>query len=64
MNPSLVLGPLLFIAFFLVIRKFWWWYWGIGRMIDALEDIAESLRTLPTVKIYDQQSKRRPPRAA
>lgn len=59
-----LVGAGVFIVFFLAVRKFWWWYWGIGRMVDALEDIAASLRTFPTVRAHDQATKRRPPRAA
>ncbi|MGC1678902.1 MAG: hypothetical protein WA740_15350 [Candidatus Binataceae bacterium] len=44
----------LIIALFLAIRSFWWWYWGIGRMVAALEDIAVSLRQMPAVKEYDK----------
>ena len=51
-------------AVFLGIRAFWWWYWGIGRAVAALEDIAESLRTFPTVRAYNQQTKRQPLRTA
>lgn len=64
MNLNVVTAPLLFIVVFLLIRRFWWWYWGIGRTIDLLEDIAVSLRTMPTVQKYDQTARRRPPRAA
>jgi hypothetical protein len=64
MNPELILGPLLVLAVFLGIRRFWWWWLGIDRAIAALEDIALSLRTFPTVRQHDAAAKRRPPRAA
>ena len=37
------------VALFLIIRRFWWWYLGIDRMVAALESIDESLRYLPGV---------------
>lgn len=52
------------IALFFGLRRFFWWYWGIDRVILALENIDESLRTLPTVRIHDQAMRRRPARAA
>ncbi|HEY2104317.1 MAG TPA: hypothetical protein VGH29_00940 [Candidatus Binataceae bacterium] len=55
---------LLVVAVFLGIRQFWWWYWGLNRIVAALEDIALSLRTLPTVERYDRTNYRKPPRAA
>jgi len=59
------LGVLSILALlFIAIRRVWWWYWGIDRAIAALEDIAESLRTLPTVRSYDVQTKRPPAKAA
>jgi hypothetical protein len=64
MHFNLVTAPLLFIGIFLLVRRFWWWYFGIGRALELLEDIAVSLRTMPTVQRYDQTMKRKPPRAA
>lgn len=64
MNLEVAGAILLALAVFLGIRQFWWWYWGINRAIAALEDIALSLRTFPTVRVHDQATKRRPPRAA
>lgn len=46
------------------LRPLVWWYFGIARGVRALEDIAESLRTLPTVRQFDHQVGRQPPRAA
>ena len=46
------------------LRPVVWWYFGIDRRVHALEDIAESLRTLPSVRQFDHQVGRRPPRAA
>jgi hypothetical protein len=37
------------LAVFFGIRRFWWWYLGIDRMVVALESIDESLRYLPGV---------------
>ena len=63
--PGVVLGWVSILALlFLAVRRVWWWYWGIDRAISALEDIAESLRTLPSVRSYDVQPKRPPARAA
>jgi hypothetical protein len=56
--------PLAFVLLLWGIRTLVWWYWGIDRIVDALEDIAISLRTFPTVQAHDRQAKRRPPRAA
>jgi hypothetical protein len=32
-----------------LLRPVVWWYFGISRAVCALENIAESLRTFPTV---------------
>ena len=45
-------------------REFVWWYFGITRIVRALENIDASLRQLPTVKEYDEWSGRKEPRAA
>jgi hypothetical protein len=42
------------------LRPVVWWYFGIDRGVHALEDIAESLRTLPTVRRHDYASGRKP----
>jgi hypothetical protein len=59
-----IVAAVLVIGFFLVVRRFWWWYFGIDRAVRALEDIAESLRTLPSVRSYDVSTKRPPARVA
>ena len=46
------------------LRPLVWWYFGINRMLRALENIDASLRTLPTVKNFDYLSARPPARAA
>ncbi len=61
-DPYLTIAML--VAFFILVRRFWWWYFGIDRMVNALEDIAASLRTLPTVRSYDVQTGRKPRKAA
>jgi hypothetical protein len=58
----IVLG--VFVAVVVVSRRFWWWYWGLDRAIDALEDIAASLRALPAVADHDRRTRRPPARAA
>jgi hypothetical protein len=45
-------------------REVIWWYFGITRIVRALENIDASLRQLPTVKQYDEWSGRKPARAA
>lgn len=45
---SLVFWAIILAVFF-GIRRFWWWYLGIDRMVAALESIDESLRYLPGV---------------
>jgi hypothetical protein len=42
----------------LLIRPLLLWYLQISRRTRALEDIAESLRTLPAVRQYDHRSER------
>ncbi len=56
--------PVVLFCLLLVMRRIVWWYWGLDRWINALEDIAVSLRTFPSVQAYDRQAQRRPPRAA
>lgn len=46
------------------LRPLVWWYFGINRAVRSLENIDVSLRTLPTVRDYDQYFERKPPRAA
>ncbi len=57
-------GLVTFTAFFLLGREIIWWYFGIGRTIAVLEDIAVSLRTLPSVREYDAYLKRPARKAA
>jgi uncharacterized membrane protein len=45
----MVIGVLL--GIFFGIRRFWWWYLGIDRMVAALESIDESLQYLPGVRV-------------
>jgi len=40
---------------FLGVRKFWWWYFGIDRMVAALESIDQSLKYLPGVRAERQR---------
>lgn len=52
------------VLFFLAARRVMLWYFRIDRAVDALEDIAASLRAMPAVRDADARSGRRPPRAA
>lgn len=52
------------IGVMLAVRPLVWWYFGINRAVRALENIDASLRTLPTVRDYDQYFGRKPARAA
>ncbi len=52
------------LAILWAVRPLVWWYFGINRMVRALENIDVSLRTLPTVRDYDDYFERKPPRAA
>ena len=49
---------------FLALRWIVLWYFKIHRAVKALEDIAVSLRTLPSVQKYDCENARKPPKAA
>jgi len=42
------------LVFFLLVRAFWWWYWGIDRIVEALESIDASLKQLPAVQHADR----------
>lgn len=52
------------IVIMLAVRPLVWWYFGINRAVRALENIDVSLRSLPSVRDYDQYFGRKPPRAA
>lgn len=52
------------IGVLLAVRPLVWWYLGVGRAVRALENIDVSLRSLPTVREYDEYFARKPPRAA
>ena len=47
------------IGVFLLIRAFWWWYWGIDRFVELLESIDASLKQLPAVQQADRARLRR-----
>ena len=64
MSPTLTIASLAFASLFFLGRRLAWWYFGIDRMVRALENIDASLRTLPSVERYDNETDRRPPRAA
>jgi hypothetical protein len=64
MASDLIFAGMIFVALVLVGRAITLWYFRINHAIALLEDIAESLRTLPAVRRYDQVEGRRPPRAA
>jgi hypothetical protein len=42
------------LGLFLLVRAFWWWYWGIDRIVEALESIDASLKQLPAVQQADR----------
>jgi hypothetical protein len=42
----------------LVLRPVVWWYFGIGRAIEALEQIDASLRCLPAVSKIRELARR------
>jgi hypothetical protein len=63
-NPGVLIVGAVVLVVFLGIRRFWWWYWGIGRMVAAFEDIAVSLRCLPGRQQLDQAAQKRPRRVA
>ncbi len=52
------------LAILWALRPLVWWYFGINRAVRALENIDVSLRTLPTVRDYDDYFERKPARAA
>ncbi len=64
MNHLELTVPLVIMAIFLALREFVTWYWKINRLLNVLEDIAVSLRTLPSVKAYDDYFAREPRKAA
>jgi hypothetical protein len=49
----------LLIGLFLAIRSFWWWYWGIDRIVGALESIDASLKQLPVVQQAERAKRQR-----
>ena len=42
------------LVLFLLVRAFWWWYFGIDRIIEALESMDASLKQLPAVQRADR----------
>ncbi len=58
----IVVGALILV--FLAARRFMWWYWGIDRMVKALESIDESLKVLPAVRTHYSQKANQRQRAA
>jgi len=55
----------------ILVLAFIRWFFGVKRAVIALQlqaeallDIAESIRVLPAVRVYDHQSGRAPRRAA
>jgi hypothetical protein len=46
------------------VRPLVWWYFGINRMVRALENIDASLRVLPAIKNHPVLGNRKPARAA
>jgi hypothetical protein len=54
---DLIIGPFLvfavmLLALMLLLRPFVIWYFKIGRAVEALESIAESLEQMPAAKEY------------
>jgi len=46
---QLIVGLAIVFVFFLLIREFWCWYFKINKVVQLLESIDASLRTLPSV---------------
>ena len=40
---SIVIGILVFIGIFLILRIFWLWYWKIDKIVDLLSIMREEL---------------------
>lgn len=49
-KPDVVIALCVVVAIFMAVRAFWWWYFGISRMVRALESIDESMKCLPAVR--------------
>lgn len=64
MNLEILRAIVIGLVIFLLIREVLTWYWKINRVVNVLEDIAVSLRTLPSVKAYDAYFDRKPRKAA
>lgn len=52
---AFLIVTLVLIGIFLLLRRFWWWYWGIDRIVMALESIDESLLQLPGVREHSNR---------
>ena len=52
------------LAILWAVRPLLWWYFGINRMVRALENIDASLRVLPAIKNHPVLGNRAPARAA
>jgi len=40
---TIVIGILVFLGIFLILRIFWLWYWKINKIVDLLSIIREEL---------------------
>ena len=40
---TIVIGILVFLGIFLILRIFWLWYWKIDKIVDLLSIIREEL---------------------
>ena len=40
---TIVIGILVFLGIFLILRIFWLWYWKIDKIVDSLSIIREEL---------------------
>ena len=52
------------VVILLALRPLILWYFGISRIIGHLASMDESLRQLPAVRNYDEDTGRKQPRAA
>ena len=45
---TIVIGILVFLGIFLILRIFWLWYWKIDKIVDLLSIIREELIDINT----------------
>jgi hypothetical protein len=54
-----VIGMVVMLFIFLIIRELVCWYWKINRMVELMASIDESLKQMPAVAQYDRGGQRR-----